>query len=64
MSEKVCANVLGSQVCIREVTHPGACRSKSGHWWAKYSSGRTDVKPFQPVESETHGVSARREVWK
>lgn len=58
-----CANTLSTFSCSREARHPGACRSTSGHWWAQFDSGRTDMIPFSPLGTDTDATPDYRGVW-
>lgn len=58
-----CTNTLSAYACSREALHPGACRSTSGHWWAQYDSGRSDMTPNNPLSTDTASTPDYRCVW-
>ena len=63
---QTCGRTLGAHVCARPVTgrsHPGACVASSGHWWAQYDAGRTDMEAFPPLPIDHEPVPDMREVW-
>lgn len=63
MSEQ-CGKQLRAYRCARDLSHAGACRAETGHWWAQFDSGRTDMEPYHPLTGEDDdGVKDMRRVW-
>lgn len=58
-----CTNTLSDFTCSRADGHPGACKAVSGHWWAKYDSGRADKQPSAPLSADTLPTPDFRGVW-